>query len=364
VARAFLTHLRALAGSRRAVLAAGAFGLFGLGLGLGALGGAYLVQDPAPGTVRAAVGNPIAWADPGVPPAAERGTRPPVAQTPGTGPAPEAAPARPHDVPLPRAKPETLEPAGGFAHGEAEPVAVPPGAAKLAIVVDDLGLSRARTQRAIALPPAVTLSFLAYADGLPALTGAARAAGHEVLAHVPMQPKSPEWDAGCNVLRADLPDDELRRRLRWALDRVDGAVGVNNHMGSAFTPDRSGMRTVLRMLKARGLMFLDSRTTPESAGEAVARELGVAFAGRDVFLDNAKDAPAIRESLAEAARIARAAGTAVAIGHPYPVTFEVLEAWIPKARAQGIQLVPISAVTTPFPGQPAQTAARGGDAGP
>lgn len=361
--RTRLTRLRAALTGPHAALAAVALSLFGLGLGAGLLGGAYLLQEPAPGAVQAAAGNPIAWADPG-PQAGSPETHPPVAQMPTIRPAPETPPASGSaDVPRPRSKPDTREPAGGFAHPEAEPAKVPPGAAKLAIVVDDLGLSRARTQRAIALPPAVTLSFLAYAEGLPELTGAARAAGHEVLAHVPMQPQDPEWDAGRNVLRGKLDAAELRRRLTWALDRVPGALGINNHMGSAFTRERPAMRSVLSTLKDRGMMFLDSRTTPESVGGEVAREFGLAFAARDVFLDNVKEAAAIRDSLAEAARVARRTGTAVAIGHPYPVTFDVLEAWIPKARERGIQFVPISAVTTPLPGEPPQTAARAARAG-
>lgn len=370
--RHLLAYVAAAAASRRTAVAAAALVLFGLGLGLGWLGAVYLTREPTPGAVTAAPGvgrgNPMAWADPGAQARiAERTPRPPVAQAPEArspgdraATAPAARAARADGVPVPGPKPQARQRAGGFAHPEAEPVQLPAGAAKLAIVVDDLGLSDARSTRAIALPPAVTLSFLTYAQGLPELTRRARAAGHEILAHVPMQPRDAEWDAGRNALRTDLAEAALRRRLAWALDRFDGYVGINNHMGSAFTADRAAMRVVLATLRDRGLMFLDSRTTPESAGAAVSRQLGLAFAARDVFLDNAKDAAAIRASLRQAARIARETGAAVAIGHPYPVTFDVLEQWIPKARARGIRLVPISAVTAPLPAAPAQTAAREG----
>jgi hypothetical protein len=288
-------------------------------------------------------------------PAAAPPSRALVRGVPGGDPA-TAAP--PQAIPVPKAKPEMAKPIDGFRHAQAVPVRVPPDAPKLAIVMDDLGLSRARTMRAVELPAAVTLSFLTYADGLPPLTAAAREAGHEVLAHVPMQPRDTSWDAGKNVLTGALSPSELTRRLDWALARVAGKIGVNNHMGSAFTADRAAMRTVLATLKARGLMFLDSRTTPNSLGAAVARELGVAFAARDVFLDNARDPDAIRESLERAVAIARDTGAAVAIGHPYPVTFDVLEAWIPKARQRGVAVVPLSDVTQPAQATGPQTAAR------
>jgi polysaccharide deacetylase 2 family uncharacterized protein YibQ len=328
--------------------------VFAVGAGCGWVGGAYVAEPPTPSrTVELSPVNPIAWADPGP-------SIPLLPDRPITADGIDAAALAPasNAVPIPAAKPGAARPTKGFHHPQAVPVRVPTDAPKVAIVLDDLGLNRARTMRAVKLPAPVTLSFLTYADGLAELTAAARAAGQEVLAHVPMQPHDVTWDAGDNVLDGELTARELTRRLDWALSRVDGKIGVNNHMGSAFTEDRPAMRTVLATLKARGLMFLDSRTTPNSVGQSVARELGVPYAARDVFLDNTRDPEAVRESLDRAVRIARESGSAVAIGHPYPVTFDVLAAWIPGARERGIAIVPLSAVTRPAQAPAPQTAAR------
>jgi polysaccharide deacetylase 2 family uncharacterized protein YibQ len=219
-----------------------------------------------------------------------------------------------------------------------------PDAPKLAIVIDDLGLSPARTRQAIALPAPLTLALLSYGRELSSLSDAARARGHELLVHVPMQPKDTTWDAGENVLASSLSAGERARRLEWALSRFDGYVGINNHMGSAFTEDEAGMRAVLTTLRERGLMFLDSRTTPISAAPALAKRLGVPFAQRDVFLDNVKDPAAIAANLDQAAAVARTHGQAVAIGHPYPSTLKVLADWLPKARDKGVTVVPLSAL--------------------
>ena len=51
----------------------------------------------------------------------------------------------------------------------------------------------------------------------------------------------------------------------------EGFAGVNNHMGSRFTTFKPGMETVLRQLKGRGLMFLDSRTSAQSVGDQLAQ---------------------------------------------------------------------------------------------
>ena len=71
---------------------------------------------------------------------------------------------------------------------------------------------------------------------------------------------------------------------------------------------------------------------------------GLPRAARDVFLDNEMIAENIAAQLAETERVARRRGGAIAIGHPHTVTLEVLERWIPDARARGFVLAPISAM--------------------
>lgn len=50
-----------------------------------------------------------------------------------------------------------------------------------------MGEDLAGTDRAMALPQAVALSFLPFAEMTPSLAEAAARKGHLVLAHVPMQ---------------------------------------------------------------------------------------------------------------------------------------------------------------------------------
>jgi len=222
--------------------------------------------------------------------------------------------------------------------------AVPPGTPRIAIVIDDMGMNRRNTRAAMTLPPPLTMAFLSYAPDLLEVTRAARRAGHELLVHVPMQPRGADADPGPKVLTTDLPAEALRARLDWALSRFSGYVGINNHMGSAMTADREGMRLILAELKRRGLLFLDSRTTAQSVAVGVSETLDVPHAARDLFLDNVQDVAAIKANLLRLEQIARKHGTAIAIGHPHDSTLAALRAWIPQARRRGIALVPISAV--------------------
>mgnify|MGYP000446876029 CR=1 FL=1 len=211
----------------------------------------------------------------------------------------------------------------------------------LAIVIDDMGPPPTMTHRAIQLPAPVTLSFLPYAEDLPATTAAARAHGHEVYLHLPMEPIG-NADPGPNAILVGLDPEEFDRRLSWAFERVPLATGLNNHMGSRATSEPESMLKVLREVRRHGMTFVDSRTSPLSVGDGLAAQLGIPHAARDVFLDNSPAPAAILRQLTEAERLARRRGHALAIGHPYPTTLAVLDSWLPAAQARGLKLVTAS----------------------
>ena len=134
----------------------------------------------------------------------------------------------------------------------------------IAIVIDDMGLDRRHSDEAAELPAPLTLSFMTYAEDLPNQVAAARAHGHEIMLHVPMEPLAAHVDPGPNALRTGLDQDEIKRRISWDLSRIDGIVGINNHMGSRFTEWPDGMAPVLEILRERGLFFRICGTTPHS----------------------------------------------------------------------------------------------------
>jgi polysaccharide deacetylase 2 family uncharacterized protein YibQ len=223
----------------------------------------------------------------------------------------------------------------------------PPAGAKppfVAILIDDAGLDRKDTARAIALPGPITLSFMTYANELAAQSQAARAAGHELMLHMPMEPLDlAHNNPGPNALLMKLDTAEIQRRLDWDLARFDGYVGVNNHMGSRFTRDKDRMGLVMAALRKRQVFWLDSLSGPGSMGTEEARHAGLDAVERDLFLDDSRS-PGIAYELAAMERIAKARGDVVAIGHPHPVTLAALEKWIATAKERGFSLVPVSTV--------------------
>jgi len=213
----------------------------------------------------------------------------------------------------------------------------------IAVVIDDLGLNRSGTKAFNELQAPLTLAFLPYAGRIEAQTNAARDAGHEILVHLPMEPLGSAWP-GPEALISSLGHDEFVKRLETNLNKIQGYVGVNNHMGSRLTIDRGRMDLVMRELRKRDVLFLDSKTSSRSVAGEMASRNGVPNTTRDVFLDHVIDIDKIRSQMALIERIARRTGSAVAIGHPHKATIEALRGWLPKLADRGFTLAPVSAV--------------------
>jgi polysaccharide deacetylase 2 family uncharacterized protein YibQ len=220
------------------------------------------------------------------------------------------------------------------------PATAPPFKARpaIAICIDDLGEDLAGTDKAMALPEAVALSFLPYAETTPFLAEAAARKGHLVLAHVPMQALG-SHNPGPMTLQSGMTADEIARRLSWHLSRIPGLVGINNHEGSRFTADPAALVPVMATLRARHLFFLDSRTGPDSRAIDAAKAAGVMTAGRDIFLDDDQAPAAVAAQLELLAREAKRTGVAIAIGHPHDATLRLLKDWL--AQDHGVTLVPL-----------------------
>src|SRR4029077_17424844 len=192
-----------------------------------------------------------------------------------------------------------------------------PALPAIAIVIDDCGVDELHTRTAMALPAPMTLASLPYAGASFSLSRQAHLAGHEIIVHLPMEPKGGE-NPGPMPLTDGLSAREITERLNWALSRVSDYDGANNHMGSRFTASREALLPVMKELSARKLFFLDSRTTADTQAEKLARETGLLTGARDIFLDNDDTAPAVERELASLENQARSHGTGLRLGPPPP----------------------------------------------
>lgn len=216
---------------------------------------------------------------------------------------------------------------------------------RVAIIIDDLGNLRVAGERAAALDGPVAVAILPHTPHAAHLAQFARARKKEVLLHLPLEPVDIVDQRGIGHIELDLTRGQFTRIFSANLASVPYATGVNTHMGSLITQHPGHMSWLMRELDRRGnLFFVDSRTTAASVALQVALEYGVPATRRDVFLDDDPDPQAIATQFARLKNLARVHGSAVAIGHPRPTTLEFLDGAIRRLEAEGIELVPVSAV--------------------
>jgi polysaccharide deacetylase 2 family uncharacterized protein YibQ len=224
-----------------------------------------------------------------------------------------------------------------------QPVKPPSTRPSVAIVIDDLGWDLAAAQMLLDIDTPLSFAILPEAPYRIQIAQEDRRRGRDVLLHLPMESYgSSHISLGPYGLHSTMKSKELTARVEAALQALPLASGVNNHMGSRLTENRATMQTVLQSMKRHQLFFLDSRTSKDSLAYQVAQELGVPAARRQVFLDNEAEPGKITQQLQRLITLAQQQGNAIAIGHPYPATVQVLQHHLPGLRRAGIEIVPIS----------------------
>jgi polysaccharide deacetylase 2 family uncharacterized protein YibQ len=213
------------------------------------------------------------------------------------------------------------------------------GKPRIGLVIGGLGLNAAATRTAIErLPPEVTLSFVPYSDGLQGWIDRARAAGHEVMLEIPMEPLDyPTNDPGPYALMANASAGETGKRLEWLLSRGAGYFAVTNYLGGRFLNSPTAMTAFTGVLKARGLGFVDD-------GSGARRGAGVPRASASAVIDEQLSADGIDKALLGLEAQALQHGAVLGAGFSYPVTIEQVGRWAQGLAGRGYQLAPASAI--------------------
>jgi polysaccharide deacetylase 2 family uncharacterized protein YibQ len=216
---------------------------------------------------------------------------------------------------------------------------------RVAIVVSGLGISESATDHAIkTLPPEVTLSFAPYGANLQSWITKARAAGHEVLLELPMEPFGyPQNDPGPYTLLTSIQPSENISRLNWLLSRFTGYVGVMNYQGARFTSDQAALSPVLSALKSRGLMFVDTGMSNRSAIPEISADIGLPVSVGTRSIDPARTSTILNQSFTALEAEAKNTSPAIGIASGFPVTVDAISDWVGTLAAKGITLVPVSA---------------------
>ncbi|MBP8985608.1 MAG: divergent polysaccharide deacetylase family protein [Syntrophobacterales bacterium] len=213
---------------------------------------------------------------------------------------------------------------------------------RVAIVIDDIGYDLSQVDELLKIRAPLTFAVLPHCQHSQEAAERIHRAGKEVLLHLPMEPLSPEKNPGKGVLLSGMRRDDIRRVLEEDLADVPYAVGANNHMGSRFMEDESGLRVLFGILEEKGIFFVDSLTTGRSRGRAAAVDTGIPFIARDIFIDGGDKQDTSSEDFLKAVKMNGSREGVVVIGHPYPSTIDTVRVSIEKLREEGLEVVPVS----------------------
>jgi polysaccharide deacetylase 2 family uncharacterized protein YibQ len=224
-------------------------------------------------------------------------------------------------------------------------VPVPAAPAKkvpqVAFVIDDVAYETVSMDRFASLGIPLTFAIMPREKHSKELSQKAAALHFPVMLHLPMEPLDMAHnDPGPSGLYLKMSNEELKKQFDRDVASVPNIVGINNHMGSAFTENEPKMTLVLEWVKKRGVYFLDSRTSTHSVVCRAAKRVGVPCLANETFLDNEDSVQGIEKQLDEVMKLALQRGRTIAIGH-YRRKFivQALAEKLPDFQAHGIQIV-------------------------
>lgn len=216
---------------------------------------------------------------------------------------------------------------------------------QVAIVIDDFGNNMDGTAEMLSLPIPLTVAVMPFLPSTKQDAQLAHEKGHEVLLHLPMEPVrgKKSW-LGPGAITTDLSNEEIRKRVLAAIEDVPYAIGINNHMGSRATADERVMKIIVEVCKEKGLMLLDSRTTPKSLIGKLSEQMGVPYTENQLFFDDLYTYSHISKQMEKFKKLLHDKETCIAIGHvgpPGKKTAQVIKEAIPSIQKEA-QFVSIS----------------------
>ncbi|MCD8508977.1 MAG: divergent polysaccharide deacetylase family protein [Bacillus sp. (in: Bacteria)] len=218
---------------------------------------------------------------------------------------------------------------------------------KAAIIIDDFGGYTGGVEKFLNADIPITVAIMPFLDGSTEQAELAHDLGFEVMIHLPLEPKKGKksW-LGPLPITSDLDTEEVKRRVKKAIEDVPHARGLNNHMGSKIVGNERIVRAILEVAKEHHLYIVDSATSGDSVLETVAEELNIPFAKRDTFLDDSYSSrDHVYKQMLTLCRLAREKGQAIAIGHVGVKgldTFNGITDALPYFEENNVKIVPAS----------------------
>lgn len=220
-----------------------------------------------------------------------------------------------------------------------------PNAARIAIIIRDLGLDERDTYNAISnLKAEITLAFSPYGRDAKGWALKARQDGHEVFLGIPMEPNPPQPASAPNMLLASLPKEENLKRLDWAFSQIGDFDGLINIMGGKLSQTPEAIQTLMEALQARGLPYIDDGEAAHPFAILLASQLNLRYRVADLRFAARPAADETLRDLQRVEKLARDNGTAVLVAASDPQTIREIIVWSSNLPEKGIKVIPASEI--------------------
>ena len=214
---------------------------------------------------------------------------------------------------------------------------------KLAVIVDDCGADMTTVRALLNTGLPFSYAILPDKEFSSDVLEMVKSRGKMPMLHLPMEPLSRSaMSEGNRTIMTNTSAATQQALVRKHLQSLPGVIGVNNHQGSKATADKATMKAVLQVLKKENVFFVDSRTNSASIARDMAKQMGVATARNDIFLDNSSNVEDIRKQIYKAFAMAEKNGSAIAICHARKNTAKCWQMYAEDFKKSGITFVPVN----------------------
>jgi polysaccharide deacetylase 2 family uncharacterized protein YibQ len=187
----------------------------------------------------------------------------------------------------------------------------------------------------------LTVGVIAGGGGDRVTADAARKAGFEVVAQLPLVRQGQSGGAG---LEYGLSEDEAADRTLTLIQRLSMAVAASRPLAAPAPPNASVLRGMLSVLSPLGFAYVDHGVAPEGGSAAAAAGLGGIVGVSRHTIPAGASAADILAVLDLAAADAARRGGAVVFAAPGEQLILSLQLWGGEGSASMARLAPLSAV--------------------
>lgn len=210
---------------------------------------------------------------------------------------------------------------------ELKVLATPQVTSGVALIIDDMGYDVHALKRLLALSIPLAISILPNTPRAVEVANITHQAGHLVMLHVPMEPMGEHYRnrMDASFLKVGMDKASVRATLLGDLAKIPYIQGMNNHMGSRLTSMIEPMTWVMQICREKSLFFVDSKTSSKSLAATVAKQYGLAWGARTIFLDDSVKPAAMKKAWQSLERCVRRQQRCIVIAHPHKQTLAFLE---------------------------------------